>query len=934
MLRLVCRARASRWAAFSLLFSMGAVLASGSLPARAQSRETRARSNYEHLPLRFEPNEGQFAPQVKFRSSGPGYSVALTDTEAVVRLHAGATQSVLGIGLDGADKPQKIDGENRLTGTVNYFPGVDRAAWRTGIPTYGRVRVTGARPGVDLIYYGNQSQLEFDAVLGVGVNPAQVRLRIRGAQQLSIAQDGGLMLGTSSGLLTLRAPVAYQVVNGTRRPVAARFRGLGADKVGFAVGEYNRTQPLIIDPVLVYATYLGGSYFDSINAVAADAGGNAYVTGNADSCDFPTTSGAYSTTAPSGYCYPGTHEAEGNLVFVAKINAAGTGLVYSSYLGMGVGTSIAVDASGNAYVSGWAAAGFPVTAGAYQSTDRAAANGGTNSFVTELNPSGTALVYSTYLGGSWGQDQINAIAVDGSGNAYVTGSALSQDFPATPGAYQTTDGVPGAPFSFVTRLNAGGGSLGYSTYLLGTGAFSTNGTPVNAARGIAVDGAGNTYVVGTTSDEAFPATAGAFQTTYTDAADQAAFREAGYIAKLNAAGSALVYASYLGGGTATQANAVAVDGSGNAYVTGAATSNLPTTSAAFQTAAPGQDAFVMKVNSAGSDLVYATYLGGSCIQSYLPASGDAGLAIAVDGSGNAWVAGQACSSDFPVTESAVQTAKLVTNPTAFDAFFSVLNASGSGLLYSTYLGGNGNLNPDGDWANGVALDGSGNAIVGGLTESSNFPASTGALQTTTTSNGAGFLTKMTIPAGGDPLVNRDFSIAANPSSLTLTQGQSGTATVTVTPLNGFQQPITLTCSGAPAGAACTFDNSQLSMAGGTATAMLTVKDTSVAKNEGLRLGWTSGSWAAVMLCCFGIARRKRGEWLTLLCAGFVALSLLNGCGGVGNKPPNSGTSGGSSGGSGSSGSGGAGNTNTVFTVTVTATAATVQHTTSVTVTVQ
>lgn len=930
MLRLVGRARASRRAAFSLLLSVGALLAGAGLLAQAQSPEPNARAAWEHLPLRFEPNEGQFATQVRFRSSGPGYSVALTDQEAVVRLHAAAAPSVVGISLDGARAPQKLTGEDRLPGTVNYFTSSDRAAWRTGTPTFGRVRVTGALPGVDLVYYGNQSQLEFDVALAPSVDPGQVKLRIRGARQLSIAHDGALVLSTAGEPLTLRAPVAYQSVGGTRTPVAARFRKLSADEVGFSVGDYNHAQPLTIDPVLVYATYLGGSYFDSINAVAADAGGNAYVTGNADSCDFPTTGGAYSTSAPSGYCYPGTHEAEGNLVFVAKINASGTGLVYSTYLGMGVATSIAVDAAGDAYVAGWTGAGFPVTAGAYQSTDRAAGNSGTNSFVAELNPSGTALLFSTYLGGSWGQDQINAIAVDGSGNAYVAGSALSQDFPATPGAYQTTDGMPGAPFTFVTRLNAGGGSLGYSTYLMGAGTFSSNGTPVNAAHGIAVDSAGNAYVVGTTSDEAFPATAGSFQTTYTDAADQPAFREAGYIAKLNAAGSALVYASYLGGGTATQANAVAVDTSGNAYVTGAATSKLATTSGAFQTAAPGEDAFVAKVNPMGSSLVYATYLGGSCTQSYLPATGDAGLAIAVDGSGNAWVAGQACSPDFPVTQSAVQTAKLVTNPTAFDGFFSVLNASGSNLLYSTYLGGNGNLNPDGDWANGIALDANGDAIVGGLAESSNFPSTTGALQTTTTANGAGFLAKIAIPAGGDPLVSRDFSIAANPSSLTLTPGQSGTATITVTPLNGFQQPVTLTCSGAPAGATCSFDNTQLSMAGGTATATLTVNDTSIAKNEGLHLGWTSGSWAAVVLCCFGVARRKRGEWLALLCAGFVAVTLLSGCGGVGNKNPNSGNNGGS----GSGGSSGGGNTSTVFTVTVMATAATVQHSTSVTVTAQ
>ncbi|HEX4038388.1 MAG TPA: SBBP repeat-containing protein [Acidobacteriaceae bacterium] len=933
MLRVVGRAWASRCVNCLPLLPLLAITSVATLPATAQSPAAAARAQYEQLPLRFEPNQGQFAPDVRFRSSGPGYSVALTQNEAVVRLRAGTTHSVVGLALEGAPAALSISGEDRLPGTVNYFTGSNRAAWRTGIPTYGRVRVANALPGVDLVYYGNQNQLEFDLVLAAGMDPANLKLRVRGARAVSVAQDGSVVMATSGGPLTLRAPVAYQRMHGTRTSVKAQFRRISGDEVGFAVEAYDRRRPLTIDPVLVYATYLGGSYFDAVSAVAVDAGGNAYVTGNADSCDFPTTGGAYQTSAPSGYCYPGTHEAKGNLVFVAKINAAGTGLVYSTYLGMGAGTAIAVDASGDAYVAGWTEAGFPVTSGAYQSTDRAAGNGGTNSFVTELNPAGTSLVYSTYLGGSWGQDQINAIAVDSSGNAYVAGSALSQDFPATTGAYQTTDAMPGAPFSFVTKLNSGGGTLAYSTYLMGTGTFSTNGAPVNAAHGIAVDSAGNAYVAGTTSDQAFPVTSGAFQTGYTDSADQAAFRQTGYVAKINPTGSGLAYASYLGGGPVTQANAVAVDASGNAYVTGAATANLATTSGAFESAAPGYDAFVARVNTNGSALAYATYLGGSCTQSYLSGTGDAGLAIAVDSSGNAYVAGQACSQDFPVTQSAVQTAKLVTNPTAFDGFFSVLNATGSGLLYSTYLGGNGNLNPDGDWTRGIALDAGGDAIVGGLAESSNFPVSAGALQASTSANGAGFVARLTIPAGGDALVNRDFTVTANPATMTLTQGQSGTATITVTPQNGFQQPVTLSCSGAPAGATCSFDQTQLSMVGGAATATLTVNDTSLAKNEGLRLGWAPYSWGAVLLCCFGFARRKRGELLALLCVGFLSLSLLSGCGGIGKKPGN-GNNGGSTGGSGGSGGSGGGTTSTVFTVTVTATAATVQHTTAVTVTAQ
>lgn len=932
MQRVMVRVKFFGWASVLLtIAAMGgtAAAAQTALPSMTGAQQ------YARLPLRFEPNVGQFAAGVKFRSSGPGYSVALTGREAVIRLHAGAGRNAktdaVAIGLEGARDGASFTGEDRLTGTVNYFVGADRAAWRSGVPTYGRVRVADALPGVDVAYYGNRSQLEFDVMVAAGVDPAQVKLRVRGAESLAIAEDGSLVLGTSGGPVTLRAPVAYQMTGSMRRLVEARFRKMGTEEVGFAVGRYDRARTLTIDPVLVYGTYLGGSYFDSISGVAADASGNAYVTGNADSCDFPTTSGAYETSAPAGYCFPNTQQAQGNLVFVSKVNAAGTGLQYSTYLGEGAGTAIAVDAVGDAYVAGWTGTGFPVTSGAFQSVDNAAANGGTNSFVAELNPSGTGLVYSTYLGGSWGGDQINAIAVDGAGNAYVAGAATSEDFPETAGAYQTTDTMPGTAFSFVTKVNAGGGTLGYSTYLMGKGTFSTNGSPTNAAHGIAVDSAGDAYVVGTTSDEAFPVTAGAFQASYTTDAKTQGFKETGYVAKLNPAGSQLVYASYLGGSTVTQANAVAVDGQGNAYVTGAATTELMTTSGAFEAAAPGEDAFVAKVNGAGSALVYATYLGGSCAESYLGASGDAGLGIAVDGAGNAYVAGQACSTDFPVTASAVQQGKLETNPMAFDGFFTVLNATGSGLLYSTYLGGNGNLSPDGDWANGIALDGSGNALVAGVAESSNFPVSTGALETTTSSMGAGFIAKMTIPAGGDTLVSRDFTVAASPATLTLSAGQSGTSTITVTPQNGFAENVTLSCTTA-AGATCSFNTTQLATGGGAATSTLTVTNNTVAQTAVHPLGWVPYSWGAVALCCFGFARRKRGELLMVLCAGFVALSMLSGCGGVGKNNPGNGNNGGSGGGSGS-GSGGSGGVGTSFVVTVTAASATTQHATTVTVTV-
>jgi hypothetical protein len=463
---------------------------------------------------------------------------------------------------------------------------------------------------------------------------------------------------------------------------------------------------------------LGGSGEDSGFGIAVDAAGNAYVVGLADSSNFPTTAGAFQPTRGGGRAN----------AFVTKLNPTGTALVYSTYLGgsgnsgFGIhdqGLGIAVDTAGNAYVTGFAGSSdFPTTAGAFQPTFGGGFN---NAFVTKLNPTGTGLVYSTYLGGN-ASDQGLGIAVDTAGNAYVAGATSSINFPTTAGAFQPTGG--GFADAFVTKLNPTGTGLVYSTFLGGN-------TNNDFGSGIAVDTAGNAYVTGFARSSNFPTTAGAFQPTF-----GGGFVDA-FVTKLDATGSALLYSTYLGGSSNDVGQGIAVDGAGSAYVTGETSStNFPTTPGAAQTIHAGgfgPDAFVTKLDATGSTLLYSTYLGGS--------SNDVGRGIAVDGAGSAYVTGNTFSTDFPTTSVATQT----TNAGGFDVFVTKLDATGSALLYSTYLGGSGGIFGGADIGNGIAVDSAGSVYVTGSTDSTNFPTTSGAAQTTHAGFNDAFVAKIVLP---------------------------------------------------------------------------------------------------------------------------------------------------------------------------------------------
>src|SRR5207302_1632423 len=510
--------------------------------------ETRVSQSYGKLPLHFEANQGQTHQDVRFLARGAGYSLYLTAGEAVLVLtkpnpdakrdsrsaperlgtQARGTPVVVRMSLVGAAPKPLVSGLDELPGKVNYLIGKP-AKWRTNVPTYAKVHYRAVYPGIDLVYYGNQRQLEYDFVVAPGADPEKIALGFEGADKLEIDAQGDLVLHVTERAIRQHKPVIYQEVNGIRHEIDGGYVLKGAEQVSFKVAAYDRSRPLIIDPVvLAYSTYLGGSISDGGLAIAVDVYGNAYVTGDATSISFPTTPGAFHRSFGGGDGLSGTGDA-----FVTKLDSTGSTLVYSTYIGGSSGdegSGITVDADGNAYVTGTTFSGnFPTTAGAFQSTGGNPGSG--NAFVTKLNSNGSGLVYSTYLGGS-GTDQGFGIAVDADRNAYVTGTTFSGNFPTTAGAVQSTVGNPGDGNAFVTKLNSNGSGLVYSTYLGGSGS--------DYGHGIAVDADGNAYVTGTTDSGNFPTTTRAFQPTLSGSSDA-------FVTKLDPTGSALVYSTYLGG---------------------------------------------------------------------------------------------------------------------------------------------------------------------------------------------------------------------------------------------------------------------------------------------------------------------------------------------------------------------------------------------------
>jgi hypothetical protein len=668
------------------------------------------------LPLFFFPNIGQTDSSIRFVAETPDMRAGFQSDAAILQIPGMNVR----VHFAGANPGVAMEAAEPMPGNANFLLGDRPENWKTGVPTYHKIVYRGLYPGIDMTYGGVGRRLKSEFLVAPGADPAIIRLEYSGVDRISIDTNGDLVMKK----LREEVPEIYQHGDNGRIPVKGGYRLFDDHTVGFEIGAYDTSRPLIIDPVISYATYMGGSSLGAVTALAVDAGGNLYATGWTEALDFPI-SGAVQVANQGGVD-----------AFVVKLNPAGTSLVYATYIGGrgdDRGAGIAVDSLGQAYVTGSTASfNFPLSLPVRNSL-----GGSRAAFALKLNAIGNTLLYSTYLGGTT-YDQGTAIAVDFSGNAYIAGDTQSADFPVL-AASQTVLG--GGMDAFVTRLTPSG-AIWFSTFL--------GGASNEHAGGIAVDSSGNIYVAGGTFSTNFPIVGG-FQGT--NGGNQDAF-----VTKLNANSSAIVYSTYLGGnggspGTPEQINAIAIDASGSAYVTGVTNStNFPVTSGAYQASFNGMtDAFVSKINPAGNGLVYSTYLGGTGY--------DWGAGIAVDGSGNAYAAGYTSSGDFP-TVSPVQTGF----NGLYDAFVSKLNAAGSALTFSTFYGGTGS-----DVANAIKLDANGNIFTGGQTSSLDLSLRT-PIQSNNTGGSTGWLLELAA-AAPPPIV--PVANWVSPSS-----GSGGTVTFT------------------------------------------------------------------------------------------------------------------------------------------------------------
>jgi hypothetical protein len=656
---------------------------------------------YAGLPLSFIPNAGQADDAVRYYAQGAGYGFYFTRGGPVLSFTEGEREASLALDFLGADPDATLGAGEQLPGKINYLSGDDSTEWQQGLPTFGELVYSGVWPGIDMIVRGEGGKLKYEFHVQPGASIDDIRLAYQGSAGLSLDAGGGLLVETPLGALRDSAPVSYQVIDGERVPVESRFALDGASGYGFEAGAgYDPARPLVIDPALDYSTFLGGlgrsfgygiavgprgeayvtgtlrsanfpttpGAFDSTfegsaeafvtkldasgsslaystllggraddrgNGIAVDPEGAAYVAGLTDSADFPTTAGAFDTTYGGG----------GGDSFVAKLAPDGSSLAYSTLLGgagYDRGSGIALGAGGEAYLTGDTGSGdFPTTSGAFDTTFNGDV-GENDVFVAKLDASGSSLAYSTLLGGS-GYDRGNGIALDQEG-AYVTGDTTSKDFPTTSGAYDTTPNGRFWENVFVTKLDASGSSLAYSTFL--------GGRHSDLGLGIAVDPEGAAYVTGNTSSRNFPTTRKAFDTSYGGKTDA-------FVTRLGADGSALRYSTLIGGRRVDEGNGIAVDAEGAAYVTGWATSpNFPATPKAYDTTlGGGGDAFVSRLGPSGSALTYSTFVGGR-------EEHDVGWGIALGQGGRTYVTGWTESSNFPTTREAHDR----TYDSGFDAF--------------------------------------------------------------------------------------------------------------------------------------------------------------------------------------------------------------------------------------------------------------------------
>jgi Beta-propeller repeat len=716
-------------------------------------------SSYGKLPLTFEANQGQTDPSVRFVSHGPGYTAFLTSDGMVLSLRANhlatgdgavhpSKKATLQLRLLGATKNPSVVGEGPQRGRVNYFIGKDPGKWRRNVPTYNQVRYKNIYPGIDLLYYGNHRQLEYDFAIAPGAEPERIQLEVSGASDMHVDADGSLILTTGIGELHFQTPRVYQESKGQRIPVEGGYVVSDPTHVGFQVAKYDRNSALLIDPVLVYSTYLGGSSNDQVSGIAVDAAGSTYVAGSTDSTDFPLpTLGSL----PDG----NTH------VFIAKLDASGSNLIYADYLGgnsQDYGYALALDSANNIYVTGGTASSdFPVV-NPFQGTYP----GGFDAFLSKISPDGSSLLYSTYFGGS-GSNFPSSLAIDGAGEMVIAGYTSSTTFPVA-NAFQPTvspnQGGDFGSYGFLTKFTADGLSLVYSTYLAGSSTVPLNcgGTPcwpepASIIKGMVLDTLGNAYVTGTTNTHNFPMTQGSYQTT--DSIQ--GIGSVGFVSKFSGSGN-LQYSTYFYDptGVVTDPTAIAVDTSGSAYITGAAITfgTFPITSTTI--CDPGvygfgcNYAFVTKFDATAATLLYSTFLG--------PNNNAVPEAIVLDGSNDAYILAYTGGGLF----STVNGIENFSNGN--DILLVEIDPAASTQLFATYLGGSGNEQPA---PAGMVLDAGGNLYIAGSTDSTDFPVTPHAFQSGLGGNTDGFILKIAPDSSA--------AVTFSPSSLQYANQMIGTS---------------------------------------------------------------------------------------------------------------------------------------------------------------
>jgi hypothetical protein len=841
-----------------------------------------------NYPIAFERNTGQTHRDVKFISQRLNYRVFLTPKNAVFVLDRNphpppaleSTRSTrhskpdsLRLHLVGANQKAVSEGRKKLPSYSNYLIGSDPRKWRANVPQFAEVWSPAIYPGIDLVYYANEGQLEYDFIVAPGANPDRIEFSISESEsgsRIRVNEHGDLIIPNRDGEALFHKPRLYQGKSCSREKPnhAADEPGCKALNggefhvqhaahsgvlVSFRLPAYDHTQPLVIDPAVSFSTFLGGSGGDGVNRMTLDSAGNIYLFGITNSPDFPITAGAYQTNLP------------GNInAFVTKLSSDGSQIIYSTYLGGNddeTPKGMAIDSANNVYLTGQTMSkDFPVV-NAFQSQSKTFATG----FVSKLSADGTKLIYSTFLGGS-SSDNILGVAVDPNNEAIVVGTTTSLDYPLVNALQPTCPGCPNGGNAVVSKFSADGSALLFSTYF--------GGESPDEAVGVALDPSDNVYFTGYTETN-FPTTPNAFQTTCNSNV------QCVFVTKLDASGQNLMYSGVLDDGFGT---AIAVNSAGNAFITGYAGLNFPVTPGAFQSfQGGGWDAFVTEVDTTGSSLVYSTDLGGN--------NADYGWAIALDSSNNAYVTGQTDSTNFPLQDP-LQAVFYQSIPSVF---VSELNSTGSALLFSTYWGG-GAGGYGSQQGNAIALDSAGSIYFAGSTLVPDFPV-VNPIQSQLLGPGDAFIAEFEVVP--------DFTFSGTPSTATVTAGQTANYSLTLTPLNGFNQQISLTCSGAPLNSTCSVSPPTLTLDGvhtGNPKAAVVTSPRSAsmlgpgvggnvlkqARNLKFAL---SASFALFGLCFAGSVSRGRSRTRILSTAVLLVLGslLLVSCGSRGSSGGDGGT---------------------------------------------